>query len=72
MSEGFVSQFGGIDPMAKKKRQRGATSGGGILSYMHKIGKMTFYQKIFKIYPSLKKILDTQSNIYRNIPWETQ
>jgi hypothetical protein len=50
-----VSQFGGIDPMAKRKRQRGATSGGGILSYMHKVGKMTFYQKTFKNDPTLKK-----------------
>jgi hypothetical protein len=40
-----VSQFGGIDPMEKKKRQRGATSGGGILSYMHKVGKNDFLPK---------------------------
>jgi hypothetical protein len=54
MSEGSVSQFGGINPMEKQKRQRGATSGGGILSYMHKVGKMTFYQKTFKNDPTLK------------------
>jgi hypothetical protein len=47
-------QFGGIDPMEKQKRQRGARSGGGILSYMHKFGKMTFYQKTLKIDPTLK------------------
>jgi hypothetical protein len=41
--------------MEKRKRQRGATSGGGILSYMHKVGKMTFYQKTFKTDPTLKK-----------------
>jgi hypothetical protein len=50
-----VSQFGGIDPMANQKRQRGATSGGGILSYMHKVEKMTFYQKTFKNDPTLKQ-----------------
>jgi hypothetical protein len=47
--EGFVSQFGGIDPMEKRKRQRGATSGSGNLSYMHKVEKMTFHQKTFKM-----------------------
>jgi hypothetical protein len=68
-----VSQFGGIDPMAKRKRQRGATSGGGILSYMHKVGKMTFYQKTFKNDPTLKKVSQIPKvTLYRNIPQETQ
>jgi hypothetical protein len=63
-----VSQFYGIDPMEKRKRERGATSGGGILSYTHKVEKMTFYQKTFKNDPSLKKLLNTQNNTYRDIP----
>jgi hypothetical protein len=42
--------------MTKRKRQQGATSGGGILSYMHKVGKMNFYQKTFKIDPTLEKL----------------
>jgi hypothetical protein len=41
--------------MEKRKRQRGTTSGGGILSYMHKVGKMTFYQKTLKNDPTLEK-----------------
>jgi hypothetical protein len=31
--------------MVKRKRQQGATSGGGILSYMHKVGKNNFLPK---------------------------
>jgi hypothetical protein len=72
MSEVFVSHFRGIDPMAKRKIQQGATSGGGILSYMHKVGKMSFYQKTFKNDPTLKNFPNTQSKMYRNIPEETQ
>ena len=51
-----MSQFGGIDPMAKWKRQRGATSGGGNLTYMHKVEKMTFYQKTFKNDPIVQNV----------------
>ena len=51
-----MSHFGGIDPMAKRKRQRGATSGGGNLTYMHKVEKMNFYQKTFKTDPNLEKL----------------
>jgi hypothetical protein len=45
---------------------------GGILTYMHKVGKMTFYQKTFKNDPTLKYFPNTQSNTYLNIPQETQ
>jgi hypothetical protein len=62
-----MSQFGGIHPMEKRKRQQGATSGGAILSYMHKVGKRTFYQNNFKNDPTLKKFPNTQSNMYHNI-----
>ena len=65
-------QFGETDTMEKRKRQRGATSGGGILSYMHKVGKTTFYQKTFKNDPNIKKFPNTQSKMYRNIPQEPQ
>jgi hypothetical protein len=51
-----MSQFDGIDPMEKQKRQRGGTSGDGILSYMHNVGINFFYQKTFKTDPTLEKI----------------
>ena len=36
-NDGSVSQLSGVDSMGKQKRQRDAESGGGILSYMHKV-----------------------------------
>jgi hypothetical protein len=62
-----VSQFYWIDPIAKQKRQQGATSGGGILYFMHKAGKMNFYQMTFKNDQTLKNFPNIQSNTYHNI-----
>jgi hypothetical protein len=42
-----MSHFGVINPMEKWKRQGDAKSGGGILTYMKKFGKTTFYQRTF-------------------------
>jgi hypothetical protein len=55
-NDGSVSHFGGIDPMEKWKRQQDAESGGGILTYMQKVGKNDFYQRTFKSDPSPKKL----------------
>ena len=51
-----MSYFGGIDPMAKQKRQQDAESGGGILTYMQKVGKNEFYQRTFKSDPYPQKL----------------
>jgi hypothetical protein len=43
-----VSHFDGVDPMEKIKIQQDAESGNEILTYMQKVGKNDFYQRIPK------------------------
>jgi len=43
-----VSHFGGVNPMAERKIQQDAESGNEILTYMQKVGKNDFYQRIPK------------------------
>ena len=61
-----MSQFSGIDPMEKWKRQQDVESGGGILTYMQKVGKMTFTKGPLKAI-HLPTIYQTKSEVYCNI-----
>jgi hypothetical protein len=53
--------------MEKRKRQQDAESGGGILTYMQKVGKNDFYQRTFKSDPSPKKVTKPKEKVHRNI-----
>jgi hypothetical protein len=53
--------------MEKRKRQRDAESGGGILTYMQKVGKNDFYQWTFKSDPSPKQVTKPKGKVHRNI-----
>jgi hypothetical protein len=52
--------------MEKWKRQRDVESGGGILTYMQKVGKMTFTKGPLKV-THLPKSYQTKSEVHRNI-----
>jgi hypothetical protein len=55
-----VSYFSGIDPMEKKKKQRDAESGGGILTYMQQVGKTNFTKGPFLKVTRVPKIFPNQ------------
>jgi hypothetical protein len=52
--------------MEKRKIQRDAESGGEILTYMQKVGKNDFYQRIPKVtHP--QKVTKPKEKVYHNI-----
>ena len=58
--------------MEKRKRQQDVESGGEILTYMQKVGKNDFYQRIPKSDPSPKRLPNQKEKVYHNIQLGTQ
>jgi hypothetical protein len=57
-----MSHFSGVDPIEKRKIQRDAESGDKILTYMQKVEKNGFYQRVPKSDTSAKKSPNQKEN----------